>query len=677
LTANVCGLAEEEHAGGALAFKSSNLGEKFKANPRYMQTIVPKVAPPNKYKYEDAIKLLGDSVEVHPEGYATDKKYPDIHIVPEDVEFNIQKQSAVFTNKKTNKLQSIRLKPNHTYVHPGGYKIAVKKHPTIPKWRLEGTMAEPTFCHKPSTVSGGGKSEISKSLTDAVIHGPIFIGEYEKDMEFVASIFNRDYSACLKPEFKETHSDPSRPILSMDRTLGSVIKLLTPDTVFTDDHNTFLESIPNHILAIVFAIKSNYKAEMGDNWKSFFTVDITNGVPGHELKFQSRQLVGSYLRVGTRKDGTWRNYKMRQDFIPSAKVQMEDDITASVVVPREQIKGLPEADYSRFPSLKISENCEWRLFQRPDDAIYPGFDKQTEIDFAEPGILTYVLCLSWLSFVLALSAFLYKDTNVTLLISFYSANFQPIEQGPEMKELTEELGFFDLFTEPMKQHMLKAAAGSEGEYAVCSAKPRLVDGKPTKNPRYLQVRPDVTFPKGRYLAELGARLYRGLSVNDPCVFPVAGVLSGRRNNPPDELNGAKIRPLCVYNPLHFQELPELFMDYICCVTGKSPSTTGAGSEGALSKGPFNAIGATADLNNMLVSMILTQYGGYSSAAGWIGTFLLASSYCSLLRSHRFDFFTNSIHSFFLSYSSRTQVQGRPRHFFADSRIVVPHDTQGA
>jgi hypothetical protein len=99
---------------------------------------------------------------------------------------------------------------------------------------------------------------------------------------------------------------------------------------------------------------------------------------------------------------------------------------------------------------------------------------------------------------------------------------------------------------------------------------------------------------------------------------VAGVLGGRRNNPPDELNGTKIRPLCVFNPIHYQELPELLMDYVCCVTGKSPSTTGAGSEGALSKGPFNAIGATADLNNMLVSMILTGYGGFSSAAGYIG-----------------------------------------------------------
>jgi len=49
-----------------------------------------------------------------------------------------------------------------------------------------------------------------------------------------------------------------------------------------------------------------------------------------------------------------------------------------------------------------------------------------------------------------------------------------------------------------------------------------------------------------------------------------------------------IRPLAIYNPIHYQELPELFMDFICSLTGKSPSTTGAGSEGALTKGPFNA-----------------------------------------------------------------------------------------
>jgi hypothetical protein len=35
--------------------------------------------------------------------------------------------------------------------------------------------------------------------------------------------------------------------------------------------------------------------------------------------------------------------------------------------------------------LKFAENCEFRLFQRPDDAIHPGYDKQAERDFASEG----------------------------------------------------------------------------------------------------------------------------------------------------------------------------------------------------------------------------------------------------------------------------------------------------
>ena len=94
-------------------------------------------------------------------------------------------------------------------------------------------------------------------------------------------------------------------------------------------------------------------------------------------------------------------------------------------------------------------------------------------------------------------------------------------------------------------------------------------------------------------------------------------MTGRRNNPAELEAG--IRPLAIYNPIHYQELPELFMDFICSLTGKSPSTTGAGSEGALTKGPFNAVSATADLNTALVSFMLCGYDGYSTAAGYIGS----------------------------------------------------------
>ena len=76
--------------------------------------------------------------------------------------------------------------------------------------------------------------------------------------------------------------------------------------------------------------------------------------------------------------------------------------------------------------------------------------------------------------------------------------------------------------------------------------------------------------------------------------------------------------MAVYNPVHYQELPELFMDFIASLTGKSPSTTGAGSEGALTKGPFNALLPVHDLNAALVSFALTDDHGFSTAAGYIG-----------------------------------------------------------
>ncbi len=50
------------------------------------------------------------------------------------------------------------------------------------------------------------------------------------------------------------------------------------------------------------------------------------------------------------------------------------------------------------------------------------------------------------------------------------------------------------------------------------------------------------------------------------------------------------------------------MDYVCSLTGKSPSTTGAGSEGALTKGPFNALMPSYDLNAIVTSMATFNAG---------------------------------------------------------------------
>jgi hypothetical protein len=89
-------------------------------------------------------------------------------------------------------------------------------------------------------------------------------------------------------------------------------------------------------------------------------------------------------------------------------------------------------------------------------------------------------------------------------------------------------------------------------------------------------------------------------------------------------------PLAVYNPIHYQELPELFMEFISSLTGRSPSTVGFGSEGALTKGPFNALWSVVDLNNALVSMILTGYAGFTTSAGYVGPHIRVDHDISLL-----------------------------------------------
>jgi hypothetical protein len=88
--------------------------------------------------------------------------------------------------------------------------------------------------------------------------------------------------------------------------------------------------------------------------------------------------------------------------------------------------------------------------------------------------------------------------------------------------------------------------------------------------------------------------------------------------------------MAVHNPIHYLEMPELFMEVICSMTGKSPSTTGAGSEGALTKGPFNALPPIIDLNNALVSYVLCNSDVFITAAGYVGPHMRVDHDISLL-----------------------------------------------
>ncbi len=566
--ANLFGNAEEEHAGGAIAFPSFDLGEDFSLSD---------YAPTVDHRFGGVIAHYSKLFDLQAEGYGIDKRFRDIYYIPEDVHIELHNQTISWTNAEGP--QQIPLQPGITYVLPSGYKVEMVKPSEGMRWRLIGTNAEGTFCHKPCTVSGGGKSEISKSISDAMITASLLITDFQRDFDAAEAIIRRNFEDRY-PEPPDPNK-PSRPLLSPRRSLGSVIRLLTPSPTFTAEYNEWVSSIPSSVRDLVLLIKRFYKPDWGDDWRERFTVDLINGQPGRNLIYRRQRLVAQYLRVGFMRDGTWRTFSLRKDFAPAKKIQTEDDISASIVVPRKRVQGLhPELPNE---SLKFITNCEYRLFQRPDDAIHRGYDKNTESDFSKGGL-------------------------------FFS-NYEPIPRA-DAAAMVKDAIRFEQFTAPMRQMLKDFVQSGKTDYVISSHQPRIVDGKPTKNPRYLQNRPDLEDPRSVYLAVLGKRLFRRIPLEDSVPMPVNSVLAGRRNNPPDAKAG--IRALAVYNPVHYQELPELFMDFIASLTGKSPSTTGAGSEGALTKGPFNALLPVHDLNAALVSFLVSGYSGFTTAAGYVG-----------------------------------------------------------
>ena len=574
-SANLYGVLEEEHAGGAIAYARRVMGDTVNCNDY------------NKYygldhTFEDVKNVLKDRIEVKPENYATDKKYPNIVYIPESSYLNINTNNISWNHK--GKAQQLKLSPFKTYIHPSGNKLRLEKHKSIDLWRIVETYPEGVFCHKPCTVSGGGKSEISKSMQNAITYARFNVHNIDEDFKKADEIIEFNYSTRWK--VKDPNRPKSRSLLSEKRTLGSVVKLLTPSEENSDEFNEWLEHIPVHIRSLVLFVKRLFRQAHGGklNWKDLMTVDIINGEKGTSLLYNNTPVVGSYVRIGFNQQGHWMLNKLRSDFSASEKIQTEDDISASITIPRHQFKDL-NPEYTN-QSVKVIANCEAHLFQRPDEAIVRGYDKGAELDIISDG------------------RFL---TNYDMLTK------------KDAIEIYEDTINYDKYTQPV-QDFIKEIIDSPDEdiQFVLPSHPRIIeDGLPTKNPRYLEPNRFYIETEASYISDIGVRLKRKIKPEDPVIHTVNAVLPGRRNNPVDREAG--IRPLAVYNPIHYQETPELFMDFICSLTGKSPSTTGAGSEGALTKAPFNMLTPTTDLNNALLSHILTESNGFSTAAGYIGS----------------------------------------------------------
>ena len=105
----------------------------------------------------------------------------------------------------------LTLRADETYMLPWGTKIRLEKQTGGTAWRLVASRADGILCHKPCTVSGGGKSEISKSIGSIILKGPVFVSDYQREIEQVEEILKKDFSTIYKEPRPERPREAPHP----------------------------------------------------------------------------------------------------------------------------------------------------------------------------------------------------------------------------------------------------------------------------------------------------------------------------------------------------------------------------------------------------------------------------------------------------------------------------------
>ena len=147
----------------------------------------------------------------------------------------------------------LKLLAEKVYILPTGYKVRLIKPAEGRRWRLIGTAARghplPQAVHR---LRRRQIRDLSKSIADvhhsrALLLSPTSVRtlkEVDKLLQ-TREYGNRFKDAGPPPPTRTPHSP------SPERTLGSVIKLLTPSDEFTDEYNAFLDSVPPHIKELI------------------------------------------------------------------------------------------------------------------------------------------------------------------------------------------------------------------------------------------------------------------------------------------------------------------------------------------------------------------------------------------------------------------------------------------
>ena len=357
--ANLFGNAEEEHAGGALVFA------QLQPRPGVRGDVLAATTTPSTRSLERDPGAFA----AQPEGHALDRSARHRATCRRTPPYSLRTMTC--PGRPRRRAAAHPAARRQGLPQPLGYRVQIASSPTTGR---RGASSAPsptaTSCHKPATVSGGGKSEISKAITRRHSStGPLRGGL--RDATWTRSPRS---STATTPDASATRpgtaSDHRARSCRADRSIGSVIKLLTPVAPsYTDEYNAWLRRIPPYVKELVFVVKRSYRPEWGDDWRE-------------PLQRRRRSTGGRATRCGC--DGT----KVTTDHA-ARRLQRRRVVAACSGLRQDFSPGGEGADrgrhhrldrragqrswaWTRDRSYKFVENCEYRLFQRPDDAIHRG-----------------------------------------------------------------------------------------------------------------------------------------------------------------------------------------------------------------------------------------------------------------------------------------------------------------
>ena len=194
-TANLFGLAEEEHAGGALAFATFNLGDHFV--PEQVRIVSA------NHRFAEVLRAARRRASTfHPTGYATDTT---LSRDPLHAGGHGDRRPAAghHAGRPAARSSTSSSCPGTIYIHPSGYKV---RHGQAPRGaELAAGRHGARGRLLPQALHRVGRRQVRDQQEPGrrdPATGRSTSRSFEEDMALVEEIFDRDYADALLPELR-------------------------------------------------------------------------------------------------------------------------------------------------------------------------------------------------------------------------------------------------------------------------------------------------------------------------------------------------------------------------------------------------------------------------------------------------------------------------------------------